>query len=126
MMNIYPYANGHLLIAPYRHVPSLEDLPAIVSHDLTDLTRHSLRILRATLAPDGFNVGINLGRVAGAGVEAHVHIHIVPRWNGDHNFMPVLAETRVMPEHLNATYDKLLPRFRQKPFTPATRTRKTQ
>ena len=124
MMNIYPYANGHLLIAPYLHVPSLEDLPATVSHDMTDLTRHSLAVLRAVLAPDGFNVGMNLGRVAGAGVESHVHLHIVPRWSGDNNFMPVLAETRVMPEHLKATYDKLLPYFRRKPFTSLSQTRK--
>ncbi len=124
MMNIYPYANGHLLIAPYLHVPSLEDLPMIVSHDLTDLTRYSLTVLRDTLAPDGFNVGMNLGRVAGAGVESHVHLHIVPRWNGDTNFMPVLSETRVMPEHLTVTYNRLLPYFRRKPFTTLPRTRK--
>ena len=124
MMNIYPYLNGHLLIAPYLHVSSLEDLPATVSHELTDLTRHSLMVLRTSLTPDGFNVGMNLGRVAGAGVESHVHLHIVPRWNGDNNFMPVLAETRVMPEHLTQTYDKLLPYFRRKPFMPLAQNRK--
>ncbi|MBQ28136.1 MAG: HIT family hydrolase [Nitrospiraceae bacterium] len=125
MMNIYPYANGHLLIAPYLHLPSLEDLPAIVSHDLMDLTRHSLAVLRATLAPDGFNVGMNLGHAAGAGVKSHVHLHIVPRWKGDSNFMPILAETLVVPEHLNTTYNKLLPYFRRKPFMPSPKTRKT-
>ena len=124
MMNIFPYANGHLLIAPYLHVPSFEDLPATVSHDLTDLTRHSLTVLRTVLGPDGFNVGMNLGRVAGAGVESHVHMHIVPRWSGDNNFMPVLAETRVMPEHLKATYHKLLPYFRRHPFKPSAQTPK--
>ncbi len=120
MMNIYPYANGHLLIAPYLHAPSLEELPAVVSHELMDLTQKSLTVLRTAIAPEGFNVGMNLGRVAGAGVESHVHLHIVPRWNGDNNFMPVLADTRMMPEHLTVTYKKLLPHFRRKPFAPHT------
>lgn len=124
MMNIYPYLNGHLLIAPYLHIANFEDLPAIVSHELTNLTQYSLAALRKTLTPEGFNVGMNLGRVAGAGVESHVHQHIVPRWSGDNNFMPVLSETRVMPEHLNQTYKKLLPHFRRKPFSRSIQKRK--
>jgi ATP adenylyltransferase len=112
MMNLFPYNSGHLLIAPYRHVKSLEQLPDEVALDLLHLTNLSLNVLRAEIKPEGFNVGINLGRVAGAGIEGHVHLHIVPRWNGDTNFMPLFAETRVMPEHLHATYRKLRARFR--------------
>lgn len=112
MMNLYPYNSGHLLVAPYAHVKSLEQLPDDVALDLLKLTSLSLRVLRDRLKPEGFNVGINLGRVAGAGIEGHVHLHIVPRWNGDTNFMPLFGETRVMPEHLTATYRKLLAGFR--------------
>jgi ATP adenylyltransferase len=112
MMNLFPYNSGHLLIAPYRHVKSLEQLPDDAALDLLRLTSLSLKVLRDELKPEGFNVGINLGRVAGAGIEGHVHLHIVPRWNGDTNFMPLFGETRVMPEHLQATYRKLLARFR--------------
>lgn len=112
MMNLYPYNSGHLLVAPYIHVKSLEQLPDDAALDLMKLTSLSLRVLRNELKPEGFNVGINLGRVAGAGIEGHVHLHIVPRWSGDTNFMPLFGETRVMPEHLAATYRKLLARFR--------------
>ncbi|HYM37364.1 MAG TPA: HIT domain-containing protein [Nitrospiraceae bacterium] len=111
MMNLFPYNSGHLLVAPYAHVKSLEQLPDEVALDLLRLTMLSLKVLRAEIKPEGFNIGINLGRVAGAGIETHVHLHIVPRWNGDTNFMPLFAETRVMPEHLQATYRKLLARF---------------
>jgi ATP adenylyltransferase len=112
MMNLFPYNSGHLLVAPYRHVKSLEQLPDDVALDLLHLTTLSLKVLRTALKPEGLNVGLNLGRVAGAGIERHVHLHIVPRWNGDTNFMPLFAETRVMPEHLQATYRKLLAGFR--------------
>jgi len=112
MMNLFPYNSGHLLIAPYRHVKSLEQLPDETALDLLALTNLSLKALRAEIKPEGFNIGINLGRVAGAGIEGHVHLHIVPRWNGDTNFMPLFGETRVMPEHLQTTYRKLLARFR--------------
>jgi ATP adenylyltransferase len=111
MMNLFPYNSGHLLVAPYAHVKSLEQLPDEVSPGLMALVKLSLKVLRAEMNPEGFNIGINLGRVAGAGIEAHVHLHIVPRWNGDTNFMPLFAETRVMPEHLQATYRKLRARF---------------
>ncbi|MBI4402296.1 MAG: HIT domain-containing protein [Nitrospirae bacterium] len=112
MMNLFPYNSGHLMVAPYAHVKSLESLPAECALDLIQLTNLSLRVLRAEIRPEGFNVGINLGRVSGAGIEEHVHVHIVPRWNGDTNFMPLFAETRVIPEHLQATYRKLRARFR--------------
>jgi ATP adenylyltransferase len=111
MMNLFPYNSGHLLVAPYAHVKSLEQLPDEVSLDLLHLTNLSLNALRAEIKPEGFNIGVNLGRVSGAGIEAHVHLHIVPRWNGDTNFMPLFAETRVIPEHLVSTYRKLLARF---------------
>ncbi len=107
MMNLFPYNSGHLLVAPYAHVDSTERLSDESALDLMRLTNLSLQVLRARIKPDGFNIGVNLGRVSGAGVEGHVHLHIVPRWNGDTNFMPLFSETRVMPEHLDATYRKL-------------------
>jgi len=111
IMNLYPYNTGHLMIIPKEHVPNLEDLPEETCVELMYLIRESLKILRRVLRPDGFNVGANMGRPAGAGIETHVHIHVVPRWEGDTNFMPVLAETRVMPEMLLDTYDKLVNEF---------------
>ncbi len=107
LMNLYPYNSGHVMVAPYAHVDSLERLSPDQALDLLALTNLALRVLRETLRPQGFNLGINLGRVSGAGIEGHVHLHIVPRWNGDTNFMPLFAETRVMPEHLRETYRKL-------------------
>ena len=118
MMNLFPYNSGHLLVAPYAHVRSLEQLPDEVSLDLLTLTNLSLKVLRAEIKPEGFNIGVNLGRVSGAGIEAHVHLHIVPRWNGDTNFMPLFAETRVMPEHLQATWKKLHARFQKMSANP--------
>ncbi len=111
IMNLFPYNSGHLLITPYLHAASLEALPDETALELLALTNLSLKVLRATLKPEGFNVGLNLGRVAGAGIEGHVHVHLVPRWNGDTNFMPLFAETRVMPEHLEATYRTLRAAF---------------
>lgn len=107
IMNRYPYNSGHLLVAPYAHVKDLEALPADHAPELFHLTNRAIRVLRKTVHAEGFNVGLNLGQVSGAGIEAHVHIHVVPRWNGDTNFMSLLAETRVIPEHLRATYRKL-------------------
>lgn len=112
IMNRYPYNSGHLLVAPYAHVKSLELLPADCALDLIRMTNLSIRALRLAIRPEGFNVGFNLGQVSGAGIEAHLHLHIVPRWNGDTNFMSVLAETRVIPEHLRATYRTLRAAFR--------------
>ncbi|HUK57390.1 MAG TPA: HIT domain-containing protein [Nitrospiria bacterium] len=111
MMNLYPYSNGHLLVSPYRHVGSIEDLDPTALTDLMRAAQRSLKALRETFRPDAFNLGINQGREAGAGIESHVHLHIVPRWNGDTNFMPVLADTRVIPEQLASSYDKLRPLF---------------
>jgi ATP adenylyltransferase len=124
MMNLFPYNSGHLLVAPYAHVKSLERLPDEAALDLLVLTSLSLKALRAEIKPEGFNIGVNLGRVAGAGIEGHVHLHIVPRWNGDTNFMPLFGETRVMPEHLRTTYRKLLARFRALSGSPGRGRRK--
>ncbi|MBN2464522.1 HIT domain-containing protein [candidate division WOR-3 bacterium] len=111
MMNRFPYNNGHLMVAPNRHTMDLETLSAAESRELFQLTQKSLAALRRALKPHGFNVGANLGRVAGAGVAGHVHVHIVPRWLGDVNYMPVLAETKVISEHLSETYDRLRRQF---------------
>jgi len=113
MMNKFPYINGHLLVSPLRHVPGLIDLSQAELLDLMLKVRQSLEILKKAMNPHGFNVGLNLGVVAGAGVESHVHFHIVPRWQGDTNFVPVFADVRVIPEHFQATYQKLLPFFRE-------------
>ncbi len=96
------------MVAPNRHVASLDELNEGEMLELMALLRQSVLILKRALKPDGFNVGMNIGRVAGAGIEDHIHFHIVPRWNGDTNFMPVFFETRVMPEYLEKTYEKLL------------------
>jgi ATP adenylyltransferase len=107
MMNRYPYNNGHLMVAPNRHVASPEKLTAAEGAGLFRLVQQSLTVLRREMCPQGFNVGVNLGLAAGAGVAGHVHIHIVPRWSGDFNYMPLLAETKVISEHLAATYERL-------------------
>ena len=112
IMNRYPYNNGHLMVAPFKHLPAIEDLDEDTVLDMFMMLKKSMNILRTCLRPEGFNVGINMGRVGGAGIEDHLHIHIVPRWNGDTNFMPVLGEVRVMPEHLEDTYNKLFPHFK--------------
>ncbi|MCC7352748.1 MAG: HIT domain-containing protein [Anaerolineae bacterium] len=106
-LNLYPYNNGHLLVAPYRHVPSTEDLLPEELAELLTLVNKGLGVLRRAMRPHGFNLGANLGKVAGAGVESHVHIHVVPRWEGDTNFMPLLAQTRVIPQWIDQTYDQL-------------------
>ena len=113
IMNRFPYNNGHLLVAPWKHTSSLDGLKDEELLDLVRTVRWSVAVLRETMSPDGFNVGLNLGAVAGAGVESHVHFHIVPRWNGDTSFMTVLAEVRVIPEHLQQTYKMLLPYFKK-------------
>ena len=107
MLNRYPYNPGHLMVIPYVHVPSIEDLPAETLTEMMLLVNRCLGALRRAMAPDAFNVGANLGRVAGAGIADHVHIHVVPRWEGDTNFMPVLADVRVIPELLADTYRKV-------------------
>lgn len=111
MMNKYPYINGHLLVASKRHIASLEEMTMEETADLLKTVKDAIGILKKVMKPDGFNVGLNLGVVAGAGVEQHLHFHIVPRWNGDTNAMTVFAEVRVIPEHLEATYHNLKPHF---------------
>ena len=111
LMNLFPYNNGHLMIAPYAHVPDIERLDAETLTEIMLTAQKSLAALRAALRPDGFNMGINQGTVAGAGIADHIHFHVVPRWNGDTNFMPVLADTKVMPDYLRNTYRQLKPHF---------------
>ena len=100
LLNIFPYNGGHLLVAPYKQTADLNELTDEEITDLLRLTRRCVNALKQTMHPDGFNIGMNLGRVAGAGVEEHLHVHVVPRWNGDTNFMPVIANTTVLPEAL--------------------------
>ena len=107
MLNAFPYNNGHLMVSPYAHVPSIEELDDPVLLDLMHLTQRSLGALREAYAPEGFNIGVNQGKIAGAGVEGHVHLHIVPRWGADTNFMPVIASTRVLPQSLEDSYRAL-------------------
>ncbi|MFO7155423.1 MAG: HIT domain-containing protein [Pseudomonadota bacterium] len=111
VLNKYPYNNGHLMVIPAAHHAALEELDDRAYDDLQRLLRISIRVVREVYTPDAMNVGMNLGRAAGAGIADHLHWHVVPRWNGDTNFMPVLAETRVLPEHLQAAWKKLRPAF---------------
>lgn len=111
MLNRYPYNNGHIMVAPARHVADLADLTPEESAGIMTLLTRSKAALSRTMKPDGFNVGANLGAAAGAGIADHLHFHIVPRWSGDTNFMPVFADIKVMPEHLLDTWRKLSPQF---------------
>ena len=113
MLNLYPYNNGHLMIAPFKHLGSLELLDAPALAEMMAQVQLALKALRLTMRPDGFNMGINQGKVAGAGFADHVHYHIVPRWDGDTNFMPVIADIKVMPEHLDTVYRKLKATLRE-------------
>ncbi len=107
IMNTYPYNPGHVMIAPYAHKADLEELTREEIYEIFENSKAIMEAIRKTMNPDGFNLGINMGKVAGAGIEDHIHLHIVPRWDGDTNFMPVLADTRVIPEALEETYSKL-------------------
>jgi ATP adenylyltransferase len=107
ILNAYPYSNGHLMVTPYRHTANLDDLEDAEMLEMMTLTRQGVNQLKKAFKPDGFNIGMNMGRVAGAGIADHVHIHIVPRWSGDTNFMPVLGDVRVIPESLAAVYRRL-------------------
>ncbi|PID71901.1 MAG: HIT family hydrolase [Desulfobulbus propionicus] len=113
LLNRFPYANGHLLLAPARHVADLAELDQQEQLRLMGMLSHCCSILRQVLHPDGLNVGLNLGHHAGAGIADHLHFHIVPRWEADHNFMTVCAEVRTIPEHIDTTFDKLLSHFQQ-------------
>jgi ATP adenylyltransferase len=119
LLNRYPYLPGHLMIAPYRHLADFGKAPAGLTAEMTALLQRSLRVLRSHYAPQGFNTGMNLGRSAGAGVTGHFHLHVVPRWAGDSNFMPLIGRTRVVLEDLVTTYDRLEPLFRkERPARP--------
>jgi ATP adenylyltransferase len=107
VLNAYPYNGGHLMVVPYRHQDSLAALPLREAEELLRMTRRAERVLRAVYRPDGLNLGMNLGQAAGAGVAEHLHLHAVPRWSGDNNFMSVLAETRILPEMLGETWTRI-------------------
>ena len=111
IMNSYPYNSGHLMIAPYRHIANLEALTDEELHEHIEIVSRSVKVLRQVFNPDGFNIGMNVGRIAGAGIDKHIHTHIVPRWEGDTNFMPVLSDTKVINEALAETYKKLQGKF---------------
>lgn len=111
IVNSFPYNPGHLMVAPFRHVGAFTSLEAAELADVDALVARSIRALEQEMEPHGYNLGLNLGRVAGAGIPDHVHWHLVPRWNGDTNFMPVVGQTRVLPELLEETYARLRPRF---------------
>jgi ATP adenylyltransferase len=111
ILNTFPYTNGHLMVAPFEHVARLQDLDGETSGELMALVQRAMELLDAEYNPQGYNVGVNQGRVAGAGVEGHIHMHVVPRWGGDTNFMPVLGDTRVLPQTLEQSYEALRGRF---------------
>jgi len=114
ILNRYPYNNGHLMVVPRRHLASLAELSPAELHEVADLVQRAESVLRDAYKLQGINVGINLGKAAGAGIEEHLHVHLVPRWSGDTNFMTVLGETRVLPEELAATRSRLAPIFEQR------------
>jgi ATP adenylyltransferase len=107
MLNRYPYTSGHLMVLPYQHVPSYEDLNPPGRAEIMELLNQATSVLRAVYQPNGFNIGVNIGEDAGAGIAQHLHFHIVPRWRGDSNFMSVTAQTRVLPEDLQASYQRI-------------------
>lgn len=113
IMNLYPYNTGHVMVVPYRHVSSYEQLTREETMEMDLLLRISLRAIRRVYNPHGFNIGINLGRVAGAGIDQHIHVHIVPRWNGDTNFMPVIAGVKVVSQDVRESYRMLKPAFQE-------------
>ena len=111
ILNAFPYNPGHLMAVPYRHVGGYEDMTRDELHEVADLCARGVRALRASSGPPAYNIGVNSGAVAGAGIADHVHQHVVPRWRGDTNFMPVIGQTKVLPELLEETYDRLAPAF---------------
>jgi ATP adenylyltransferase len=117
VLNLFPYNNGHLMVVPYKHAADPDALDKNTSGELWDLVCLSRKALTRAFRPDGFNIGLNLGRTAGAGIDTHLHVHIVPRWNGDTNFMPVLGEAKVISQALSEAYDALAPAFRSRAGT---------
>lgn len=113
VLNVYPYISGHLMVVPYEHTADFAALAKETSDEMMDLAKHAQAILEDTYHPHGYNLGMNLGQAAGAGVSDHLHLHVLPRWSGDSNFMTTIGETRVIPEDLRMTYDKLRGRFQQ-------------
>jgi ATP adenylyltransferase len=111
ILNTFPYNNGHIMVAPFAHVSAIEDLPPETLHEMMDLAQQCARVFKMSFHPDGLNLGFNLGAAAGAGIKDHLHMHLVPRWVGDTNFMPVLADVRVIPQSLEQTYDLLAEGF---------------
>ena len=111
VLNLFPYNNGHLMVIPYRHTADILTLPAETVAELWRVLCRGKEALSAAFHPDGFNIGMNIGRIAGAGIDQHVHMHLVPRWNGDTNFMPVVGRTKVLSQGIGDTYDQLLPYF---------------
>lgn len=111
MLNRYPYAAGHLMVIPYRHVTDITDLAPDEAAELMSVAQLACRVLRETSHPEGINIGINLGEAAGAGIRDHMHLHVVPRWTGDSSFMAVLDDVRVIPEHIKVTHKRLTPLF---------------
>ena len=107
ILNLYPYTNGHLMVAPYEHIGRLQEIPAEATAEMMALAQRAMARLEQVYEPHGYNVGLNQGRAAGAGVEHHIHLHVVPRWGGDTNFMPVIADTKVMPQTLEQSYEVL-------------------
>lgn len=107
ILNLFPYTNGHLMVAPYEHIANLDDLPEETSAEMMQLTRLAVKALREVYWPQGLNIGMNLGACAGAGIAGHAHMHVLPRWPGDANFMTTIGETRVLPEDLSITRDRL-------------------
>jgi ATP adenylyltransferase len=108
LLNLYPYNNGHLMIAPFIHTAKLADLTRECTSEIMDLVKDCEAALHGAYAPHGYNIGMNLGQIAGAGIADHLHLHVVPRWSGDTNFMPVISETKVLPDSLLGSYDKIL------------------
>lgn len=114
ILNLFPYNNGHLMVVPYEHVSSLEDVSTAAQAEMMSTASRWLTVMREVMSAEGFNLGLNLGTAAGAGIKDHLHLHLVPRWNGDTNFMPVVGGTKVMPEMLDRTYGKLLAGWRER------------
>lgn len=112
ILNLFPYNSAHLMVVPYEHTDDYTLLDEETTSEMTTLVRKMIKVIREEYRPEGFNLGMNMGRVAGAGIADHIHMHIVPRWGGDSNFMPIVGETKVMPEMLETTYDRLKARIK--------------